>query len=75
MADHLDSVNKLLVRFNKMLERTDLPEQSRTHYQTVHAALTDAVMYAESLEEEIAQTQSAIETSPNAAWRSIGPSA
>ena len=26
MADHLDSVNKLLVRFNKMLERTDLPD-------------------------------------------------
>jgi len=64
MAEPIDSVNKLLARFDKTLERTDLSEQSRAHYQAVSAVLTDAAQYIRDLEVEVAGLKNQLKPLP-----------
>ena len=64
MADPLDSVNTLLVRFEKTLERTDLSEQTRLHYSAVRDAFRDALVYVEALEEKIAGLEAKLKPLP-----------
>ncbi len=65
MTDPLDSVNKLLVRFNKTLERTDLSDANRAHYTAVCEALSAAKTYTGELEMELLSLEAKLKPLPS----------
>lgn len=65
MADHPDSVNSLLMRCHKVLERADLSETTRAHYTAVAQALKDAQEYASSLEREVVSLSAKLKPLPS----------
>lgn len=64
MIDPCDSVNKILVRFNKALERTDISEQTRSHYLNVVETFESCHSYINNLKKELFDLQAKLKPLP-----------